>query len=811
MFANHTFGQFRISKDPKLWYLSFLSRYPLWGSQVYYACNSERLIDWKDFCIHLVKQQRATQNFSFSFVPEEEAEEEVHFNNKSRKRKRLLYEQEEEDIEFVIDNYLRQQQQGTATAEEEEEEETRPFWIQDPLVVDIDRSTKSGIVATGKHRKNQLLNRSEHKILFWEYPNWKLKRTLELNLTPPNLTCQIIGIQSLQLSNSEPPRRFFALAIGMALVHEMDAIQQQQQGENEDVEDRVDIWKSIFVYQLFHDGSTQCVANIQVVDLFLGREIFLFSDTSWKNERDEESLQDWLEIISPKDAHHYNKSTTIFLLAIGPIYERITGCVQLSRFDLSNSNDILDPSITPVIWDNSIQQLVPLISSSSSRNTFNNPTEIITSIKLGTDVSCMIHFKYPAYLSHLICTGSYQDDELSVYDWRFGIKVGTLPWKTLGSTGTGNVGHINEEEEEEQQDHPDIERLPEVIIVESDDDELFIRNTTAVQTQVEQAEQQVEEEIEDDDEEEDLIEEEEEPFIDVRPWGLESTLVLPPYWTSDSNEQYNDDVSLRGFRLIAVGDNRSDHSRDKLEIKVWDISYLLQVKWSPFIFSGSILDEEAGEEEDLTHRFHWWPRRTRELSKLAYNMIQQEQARNNSNDLSTTIRATTTARLLLDAENNNMTTLTTTLTTNITNHHINNQHNTTRQYTNTIPFPFPSLPYSPPKGFSSMLLSHTFDKDGGDNNDNMIPVKYTAYNVLYTSLFLLTEDGRVTVMDIESGEITGQVENVALGAAASLGSTARSRRGRRRRETVRGIDVNVIAGKEVVVTSKEGLLRGIVN
>lgn len=595
----------RITQDAKLWYLCFKARYPIWGSNVEYVCNSKKLIDWKEFMIHLIKQENSTKNFSFEFVKEQ--------TSTSRKRKLTDGQQ---DINKMIDDYIL---------------DKTPFWIQDPLVVDIDRTSKIGIVATGKHRKNTIENRSEHKILFWEYPSWKLKRTFELNLTPPDLTCQIIGIQTINMPTldhkSTQKVRFFSLAIGMGLLHELD-----------DIEDRVDIWKSLFIYRLFNDGSTQCVSHIEISDSFLGREIFLFSDTSWSDDDKNNKLTDWMQIVSPIDSV-FDKRFTVFILAIGPIYDRTTGCIQLAKFDLRGQNNILDPSIIPVYWNRISNQLLSI----SNQITYNDPTKIITSIKLGNEVSCMIHFKYPTYLNHLICTGSYQDDELSVYDWRFGIKVGSLPWKSIHA---------------EQQD-----------------------------------------------------------TIDVRPWGLESTLVLP------SNDD-DTNLSHRGFRLIAVGDNRSDNTRDKLEIKVWDISYLLNVHWDPFT------DNNTLKEFDLSNRFSWWSRRTSELEYYALNML----------------------------------------------HHLQQQE---------------QLPYSPPKKFQSMLLSHTFDKD---DQDEFIPVKYTAYNVLYTSLFLLTEDGKVTVMDIETGKITGTVENVA---AHTL-------------QQVRGIDVNVIAGREVVVTSKEGLLRGIV-
>lgn len=585
-----------MTQDSKLWYLCFKTRYPIWSSHVDYVCRSKKLMDWKAFTIHLIQQENSTRHCSFEFVKEE------------TNRKRKL---EEQDVENLMDDFIL----------------NKPFWIQDPLVVDIDRDSQTGMVATGKHRKNTVENRSEHKILFWEYPSWKLKRTFELNLTPPNLTCQIIGIQTIHMPSTEnqhqiEPIRFFSLAIGMGmgLLHDL-----------EDTEDRVDIWKSLFIYRLFEDGSTQCVSHIEIADSFLGREIFLFSDTSWTRK---EKVSDWMKIISPSDAQ--SNPFTVFLLAIGPIYDRITGCVQLAKFDYRGQENILDPSILPVYWNRTLNQLVSI-----SNHTHHDPTKIMTCIKLGQEVSCMIHFKYPTHLNHLICTGSYQEDELSVYDWRFGIKVGTLPWKSSS-----------------QQD-----------------------------------------------------------LMDVRPWGLESTLVLP------SNTQEFHDLSHRGFRLIAVGDNRSDNTRDKLEIKVWDISYLFNVDWNPSLHRGPL-----SKEIDLSNRFPWWSRRTSELEYYAFEMLHNHQG---------------------------------------------------------------PLPYSPPKGFQSMLISHTFDKEDGES---FIPVKYTAYNVLLTSLFLLTEDGKITVMDIETGKITGTVENVA---ATSL-------------RQVRGIDVNVIAGREVVVTSREGLLRGIV-
>ncbi|KAK4519537.1 uncharacterized protein ATC70_009773 [Mucor velutinosus] len=794
----------RLIDDPKLWYNAFLSRYPVWGSRVEYSFNSKRLIDWKDFMIHLVKQQKATENFSFEFVQEQLLV--------SRRKRRF----EEDTIEEPVD------QEDEDEDEDEDEEEQLPFWIQDPLVVDIDRIDKTGIVATGKHRKDTLSRTSQHKILFWEYPSWKLIRTFELNLTPSNITCQIIGIQSIRMPTADgkgiQKARFFTLAVGIAFMNGLD---QQQPPNQEEFEDRVDIWKAIFVYRLFDDGSTQCVAHVRVEDLFLGREVFLFSDTSWCQSNDGDCndapqdastspLADWMKIICPSaqatpPSSHVNSRFTVYMLAIGPIFERnITGCVQLAQFDIRGQRNILDPSTTPVVWDTDSNQLVAISKKFHSylgfghpinhgRYLFESATDMLTCIRLGTDVSCMIHFKYPPHLNHLICTGSYQDDELSVYDWRFGIKVGSLPWKTTEDATvirrTTSIVGANPAAAD-QLDHA---VLPP----------LHLNRRPGNEDLQEQQQQQ-----QGDGEEEEDADTVEVP-VDVRPWGLESTLVLPPHWMSsdgkkDAHEEYNrEDLAQHGFRLIAVGDNRSDNQRDKLEIKVWDISYLLQVQWDPLIESYNEAEENISDSlmMELTQRFTWWPRRTKELSRLAIQMILEQQYQSH----------------LLSQHD---------FSIDLTHHHHQNlQHNTHHiqhsLYTNNKknhPQQF-MLPYSPPQGLQSMLLSHTFDKDEQQQQQRQqpsedIPVKYTAYNVLYTSLFLLTEDGKVTVMDIETGKITGTVENVAQQQVEGKRSSSlqqESSQTTTATQQVRGIDVNVIGGREVVVTSKEGLLRGIVS
>ncbi|KAI9478493.1 MAG: hypothetical protein EXX96DRAFT_650805 [Benjaminiella poitrasii] len=755
----------RIIEDPKLWYSAFQARYPIWGNRVAYSSNSKHLIDWKDFVIHLLKQQKTTHDFSFEFVHEQPIFNPAELTKAGRKRR--MTNEEENDI--LLPPALSQ----------DDEDDSIPFWIQDPLVVDIDRINKTGIVATGKHRRR--INQhghlhSEHKILFWEYPSWRLVRTFHLNLSPSALTCQIIGIQTIQMPCGKGTQkvRFFSLAVGQALMNGMDA--------NDGNEDRVDVWKSLFVYRLFEDGSTQCVAHINITELFLGREVFLFSDTSWSQSsgNGKSKLKDWMKIVSPENAD-YDPRFTVFLIAMGPVFERITGCVQVARFDIRGQHNILDPSLISLVWDDPSRSLKPFMIKDDEEGwfTYDEPIEMIHSIRLGMNVSCMIHFKYPPELNHLVCTGSYSEDELSIYDWRFGVKVGTLPWKTILVNNEDNnpdffttalsSTNLHHNDLVTQQQMPFVRqnralsleqqagRLPNEV---QEERRVILginnngNNDFLIPDDEEMHNGEEDEEEEDDDEDDNLG-----TLIDVRPWGLECTLVLPPYWSTMDNSEPIDSLAQHGFRLIAVGDNRNDNAKDKLEIKVWDISYLLQVKWDPLAPNDenyALLDSDNSSLAfELSQRFPWWPRRTQELTRLALNMVWQT---------SSTMQPASRRRM-------------------------------TEAIAKSI-----YLPYSPPDVFQSMILAHTFDKDSYDQQDIM-PVKYTAYNVLYTSLFLLTEDGKMTVMDIESGEITGTVDNVA----ATTNINHRSISGR-----VKGIDVNVIGGKEVVVTSREGLLRGTV-
>ncbi|CAO3613326.1 unnamed protein product [Cunninghamella echinulata] len=815
-----------------------------------------------------------------------------------------------------------------------------PFRIQDPLVVDIDRVTNTGIVATGKHRKldgnqqHRPTKRSEHKILFWEYPSWKLIRELEISIVTPEITCQIVGIQSIRTGSSSSKIRLFALAIGLPA--EMDE-HLDDEGNHDDNgeanEDRMDIWQAVLIYRLYDNGVTQCLAHIPFEDDFLGREVFFFSDYSWTHGDDEfksttdhhhhskRNIKDWLGMIAPGSID-YDPQNTLFMFVIG-LNINANGGGKLIQFDLRGNANVVDPALTPVAWDTFIRRMLPskfyfqplnewqqqqqlmlrrlmtenmnneASSSSSSSNPINNintitsnlnipfnnyniknnnsnnrnnnnnnnnnnnsgdtdnihnnhsnnypslpiPAKVIYTVHLGSYVSCMIHFKYPFFLNHLICTGSLQSNELSIYDWRFGIKVGTLPWKVAHESLLGRHNHTDDNvlsppappppTRADQQEHSIHDnRLGDVInIIDG-----VLGDRILNQDNLEQRQQQQqgldENNIEDNDNAFDLNQ--------AKPWGLESTMVLPPYWNSDI--PYRDELADRGFRLIAVGDNR----KDRLEIKVWDISFLLRQLWDPLQYKRdeNVQQEKNSQQHSLHNEqsvsnwqnelgwsklFPWWKYGSQHLRLLGLKTICERISLEDRRHVFSSIIPN---RLKLYIKNN-------------THLHIT---------ANTIHLPL--SPYG-----QTMILAHSFYKpsnededeidvninnnndnnltdDHGNNNSNqsdnnnhmdttMAPldndndehenellvttVKYTAYNVLYTSLFLLTEDGMVTVLDIETGKVTGTIDNVAAATSTTTSSGIELSNTCK----IRGIDVNVVAGNEVVVTSREGLLRSI--
>jgi len=681
-----------------------------------------------------------------------------------------------------------------------------PFRIQDPLVVDIDRVTGTGVVATGKHRKEKIdvdnlaihERRSEHKILFWHYPSWNLIREFDLSFAPAEMSCQITGIQSVRMNygnGKDDNMRLFTVAVGVPFFPNED---EEDEGDSE----RVDAWQVILVYRLFDDGSTQCMANLNVDNMFLGREIFFFSDFSWMRASDGEdleaqdkwnqkrdSVQDWLKVITTPSHATYDPQHTVFLLAIGQSLPRISGTGILIKFDTRGQPDALDPSTMPVRWDRSLRRLqlasdlmpsslfMPTISADdrisliSRHNSSGTPSPvIIATIKLGLRISCMLHFKYPPQLNHLIVTGSFDSDELAIYDWRFGVRVGSLPWTGSDEPSINRPGqpqqlwqHIIEHPEVMDIDQPmpnggEVQSVPDAEENEQEHQVPPLPDDLPQDQEIDEEEPIWEVDVdaatrhrvarlaEDDDAIiDETIDEINDGRAEIKPWGLESTMVLPVCWSSSPALSNSVDLESRGFRLIAVGDNR----QDKLGIKVWDISHLLNVDWDPLDTQRRYKPEDLRPPTLETYQYRWWSKCSPQLQQLALDMIAAD-----------------------------------------TPAHFSTTNTSRRKKSLTI-----QPPYSPPASKRVMLLTHSFDKEHVTSDNINMPVKYTAYNVLCNSLFLLTEEGEVTVMDIETGSVIASVTN-----AASSSQDLPPR--------IRGIDVNVIAGKEIVVTSREGLLRG---
>lgn len=465
--------------------------------------------------------------------------------------------------------------------------------IEEPLVSDIDPVTNTGVIAISKLNNNQ-----QHSIAFFSYPSYALIRELTLHLSAySHWSCQIVGIQTLQVD--QQTIRVFAVAIGQPA---------WLNGEEEDEEEEecMNVWKFLLIYRLFDNGDIACLANINMMDQhgFLGREVSFFGLEDW--------VEPWLQIVSPDNVT--TDPHIAYLLACGPSLPRYFGLGQIIQFDTRGSdNTIIDPSKTHLTWDENAREFKPEEQQQQQPNKLSTFTsKLISTIRLGAEVSCMVHFRHLPQLNHLICTGNFDTNELSIYDWRFGVKVGVL---------TG-----------------------------SRDD-------------------------------------------NVQPWGFETTWAIP------LNKKI-DNLRVCGPRLIVVGD-----FEEKFEIKVWDISKLLQVEWQPF--NNDITNfKQHVYDDDMPFRYKWWERGTQQLK---YTCQQQ-------NDRF-------------------------------------------------------KLPYTIDQ--QAILRVHVLDAQ----------VKFTAYNILQTSLYLLNEEGKLIVMDIETGEIMSTVE------------------------TGVSVDVNVLGDKQIIITKRYGLLR----
>lgn len=282
---------------------------------------------------------------------------------------------------------------------------SKSYRIQEPFISDIDRITNTGVIAVSKYCKF-----TRHKILFYHYPSYRLIRKFEFKFQIDDTfewSCQIIGMQTVKVDHKDV--RLFALSINQpAPFLDNDNDDEEEEQENE----LRTLWKVILVYRLHDDGSTTCLANLETTSLFLGRGTWFFTDIGSKTK-------DWLQIISPDTVHDYSP-TTVFMLAYGISMNTFAGHSQIIQFDIQEENNLLDPAKTVFRWDEDQDRFVAMAEQQGHHGN----AKVISTFYLGARVSCMIHLAHP--LSHLICTGNFLRNELAIYDWRFGVKVGVF-------------------------------------------------------------------------------------------------------------------------------------------------------------------------------------------------------------------------------------------------------------------------------------------------------------------------------------------------------------------------------------------------
>ncbi|RUS15885.1 hypothetical protein BC937DRAFT_91860 [Endogone sp. FLAS-F59071] len=653
----------RLCEEPKLWYIAFVTTHPQLSQGINYTTRSRRLaVDWKELVLDVERKRLDAINMRFEFVADDRKCEE---GQGLKKRLQMWngsrvgwWEQDQTNSTtgpamnmeaefgstspaiFVPTNY-----QDSAIASENYSPADPPYKVQDPLVSDIDHLTGTGILATGKHRISRKNSRSEHRILFWSYPSWTLIRTFDFNL-PVDVYCQLTGIQTVRVGDENCT--IFTVAIGIPL---------PSGDEDEDEQaDRVDVWKEVRIYRLHEDGFVQQLGSYQLMGTFVGREAFTFSQEN-----------DTITWGRPQGVSGEVPNPAIMVLLVGARLPLLVGSVVLLGVKL------LPRSVDAAGMDVSPANVMNNNNDDIANSNAPTPTVLLKRI-FGTKMSCMHHLRYPAQLNHLIFTGSYGSDNLTLWDWRTGLRAGIFPGRVVtaadGSLSTAPIG-----QEELQDDYDDDE----------ESDRLF-------------------------------------------PWGLETTMVLPSLQSDDDSSAATSSVG-RGFRLIAVGDNR----KDRLEIRVWDINNLLTVTSQPLSTSSLPMSMPLNHDQ-------------------------------------------------------------TTIPTNT-------------QITSA------DLPYSPPANSNPMILFHSFHKATPStdlqqppqssqainphtvNLPAAVPIKYTAYNVLSSHLFMLTDRGEMTIVDVETGRIVGVRTNLADELPGE--------------DKVRGIDVNVVGGREVVVTARQGVMRGL--
>lgn len=521
--------------------------------------------------------------------------------------------------------------------------------LKEPFVSDIDH-TNTGVFAFATQ---------PNQITFLNYPSYTILRrlTLQIDQMPPSWSCQIMGIQTVKIQDQKV--RFCCIIVGQSTSWD----QEEEDIIDSEDDDLMQIWKTVLIYRLFDDGKTTLVANITMNrPRFLGRDVFFFNQI--------DDMQSWLDTLSTEIEKQ--NPFTVFMLAYGPIFPRYAGCAHVFQFDARADLIDQDPSKTIMRWDSSTRQLVKPPDPTQTMLTY-KPAQLISTVRLGIEVNCMIHLRQPPQLNHLICTGNFDTNDLTICDWRFGLRVGVLS----GTTPTDDISNDTRAATFATTTTTTADAAADVAPT-------FINVPNTTTTTITTTENNPTRE---------------------QPWGFEATFAVPPPPSVTSAEE----MMMYGLRLVVVGD-----CDDMFNIKIWDLSHLLQVQWHPFAphhyLAPSVLSEQ--DELDMTFIYPWWHRGSSQLKSIAVRQRPQDKS---------------------------------------------------------------ALPYSTTS--DALLQTHVLEAQ----------VKYSAYNVLNSLMYLVNEDGSLKVMDIETGRIL---------AAIDTGSN--------------GVDVNVLGTREITVIRKEGILRALI-
>lgn len=369
----------RLSNNPYLWYYAFKNMYPKWANNIEYTHYKQPSLDWKRFLLRIHKQR-------------------TYISSK-----------------FILESILSKNADSTPPP---------TYKIEQPIMADIDPVTNTGIVAVSKSGFP-----SRHKILFYSYPSYKLLRKLHLQFTvDPELawSCQIVGMQTLQINNE----KVRLLAISLNQPRETTA--EDDSDEEGEEQQRQTFWNNIVIYRLYDDGSTTCLGITSA---------YLFGRGSWFFSEMNEQQRQWLNIVSPDKDYSSNTKAFLMIFGLGP--HHFEGLVQVVSFDIK-ANDILsDPSQIVYEWDGvdfsvSSQNKMSALASADANGNMTFSTHMVTMSFLEARVSCMVHLGHINELNHLIFTGNYHGEDLSVYDWRFGIKVGVLSGRKEGRTNSAH-------------------------------------------------------------------------------------------------------------------------------------------------------------------------------------------------------------------------------------------------------------------------------------------------------------------------------------------------------------------------------------